>query len=75
MYSICEMDFHVGLVTYNNNNKYYFGSENVSYSDAYLQCKDRGGYLVTFQDEAEWRFVTREARVKYVNALQVTAEE
>ena len=61
--SICEMNYNVDLVE-NKGNKYYFGTERISFVFAYLQCGQRGGHLVSYANEAEWRFITREAKEK-----------
>ena len=61
--SICEMNYNVDMVEYNGN-KYYFGTEKKSFVFSYVECSGRGGELVSFANEAEWIFVTREATVK-----------
>lgn len=61
--SICEMNYNVDLVEYNGN-KYYFGTEKEGFLFSNWQCTQRGGHLVSYADNAEWRFITREAKVK-----------
>ena len=61
--SVCEIDFNVDTVEFNGFN-YYFGVDKLSVDDASLQCNQRGGDLVSFANELEWRFAKYEGYTK-----------